>query len=89
MYEVKQEDIEVKQKLILPNLPTVPGTHKLHQIVAANEVIWNQIMDRLQQKKQQLSEGTFEKQSKLLYSLIVVTMYMFRNCTILDRITYI
>ena len=88
LYEVKQEDVEVKQKMILPNLPTVPGTHKLHQIVAANEVIWNQIMDRLQQKKK-LSEGTFEKQSKFLYSLIVVTMYMFRNCTILDRITYI
>ena len=51
LYEVKQEDVEVKQKLILPNLPTVPGIHKLHQIVAANEVIWNQIMDRLQQKK--------------------------------------
>jgi hypothetical protein len=25
LYEVKQEDVEVKQKLILPNLPTVPG----------------------------------------------------------------
>jgi len=36
LYEVKQEDVEVKEKLIPPNLPTVPGTHKLHQIVAAS-----------------------------------------------------
>jgi len=37
LYEVKPEEIAKKQNIIPSKLPTVPGTHKLHQIIYSSK----------------------------------------------------